>query len=118
MAVKQDKLTIYEFRVPLAAREIHPAGIASEPGKNIKVGFEWGGMTAEMRKAMASGIGAEGARAGAMDSGFADTGEDTGKAINEDEGMSAGGSGSSLARMRMGPKKYSFWVDVKLAQHQ
>jgi hypothetical protein len=110
--MKQDKLVVYEFRVPLAAREIHPAGIGSEPGKTIKVGFEWGGMTAEMRKAMASRMGAEGARAGASDVSMGETVAGG----NENEGMRD--SGSSLTQMRRGPKKYDFWVDVKLAQNQ
>jgi hypothetical protein len=110
--MKQDKLLVYEFRVPLAAREIHPAGIGSEPGKTIKVGFEWGGMTEEMRKAMVSRMDAEGTRAGESDVSMGETV----KGGDENEGMRD--SGSSLAQMRRGPKKHSFWVDVKLAQAQ
>lgn len=109
-SMRQGKFVVYEFRIPLAAKNLHPAGIGAQPGQTLKIGFEWGGMTKEMREAMAARLGAEGTRAGAMDSGWGETGR------GEEEGMPAGGSSPSLARMRMGPKKYSFWVDVKLAQ--
>lgn len=110
--MKQGDSVVYELRVPLASRETHPAGIGAEPGQTIKVGFEWGGMTPEMRQAMASRMGAEGSRAGATDTSI-------GQGVrggNENEGMRD--TGSSLAQMRRGPKKHSFWVDVKLAQNQ
>jgi len=108
--MRQGRLVIYEFRVPLAARTLHLGGIGATPGQVVKVGFEWGGMTREMREAMAAQLGAEGARARAMDSGWGETG------IREGESEGMGGSSPSLTRMRGGPKKYSFWVDVKLAR--
>lgn len=110
-SMKQGKFVVYEFRIPLASRDLHPAGIGVQPGQALKVGFEWGGMTKEMRKAMAARLGSEGTTARAMDSGWGETGI-------QEEGAPAGGSSPSLARMRMGPKKYSFWVDVKLAQSE
>ncbi len=48
---QQDQI-VYEFRIPLCSRDHHPAGIGAEPGKDIKLGFEWGGMTAEMKEKM------------------------------------------------------------------
>jgi len=42
-AAKKENIVTYEFRIPLASRERHPAGIGAEPGKTIKVFFEWGG---------------------------------------------------------------------------
>jgi len=91
---------VYEFRIPLVSREVHPAGIGTEPGKDIKIGFEWGGLTKEMREAMrgqARGI---------------ETGTDLAKETV------TGTYEGSLSTGPAGPKKYSFWVDVKLAQAQ
>jgi hypothetical protein len=113
-SARQGNLVVYEFRVPLVARDLHPAGVGAAPGQTIKVGFEWGGLTDEMKKAMASNMGGQGTRAGASDVSM----DETIRGGNENEGMSAASSSPSLARMRMGPKKYSFWVDVALAQAQ
>jgi len=97
-AGRGENSVVYEFRIPLVSREVHPAGIGTEPGKDIKIGFEWGGLTREMREAMrgrARGI---------------ETGTDLAK--ETDTGTYEG----SLSTGPAGPKKYSFWVDVKLAQ--
>jgi hypothetical protein len=95
---RQQNLVLYEFRIPLVSREVHPAGIGAEPGKDIKIGFEWGGMTKEMREAMRG-------RARGTQTGADMTKETT-----------TGTYESSLSTGPAGPKKYSFWVDVKLAQ--
>jgi hypothetical protein len=113
-SARQGNLVVYEFRVPLVARDLHPAGVGATPGQSIKVGFEWGGLTDEMKKAMASNMGGQSTRAGATDVSM----DETIRGGNENEGMSAASSSPSLARMRMGPKKYSFWVDVALAKAQ
>jgi len=96
---RQQDMVLYEFRIPLAAREIHPAGIGAEPGKDIKIGFEWGGMTKEMREAL---------RGQARGTG---TGSDM-----TQEKTTGSYLGSTPSAGPAGPKKYSFWVDVKLAQ--
>jgi len=115
---KQGKIVAYEFRIPLASRELHPAGAASAAGESLRIGFEWGGMTEEMKRAIASGIGADGARAGGSDVPL----DTTLRGGDENEGMSRGMSRSDsspeLSRMRQGPEKYSFWVDVRLARAQ
>lgn len=113
-SARQGNLVIYEFRVPLVARDLHPAGVGAAPGQAIRLGFEWGGLTEEMKKAMASNMGGQGTRAGATDVSM----DETLRGGDESEGMSMGSSSPSLARMRMGPKKHSFWVDVALAQSQ
>ncbi len=111
---RQGQLVVYEFRIPLAGQDLHPAGIGADPGQTLKVGFEWGGLTDEMKKAMASNMGGQATRAGASDVSM----DQTLRGGNENEGMSMGNSSPSLARMRMGPKKHSFWTDVTLAQAQ
>jgi len=98
---------IYEFRVPLARPETFPWGIGAEPGQNVNIGFEWGGMTDEMRKAMNARARAE------LDQGVASE-SSAGNVIVAGRGDSrAPGSPSGGV-----PKKHSFWVDVKLAQNQ
>jgi hypothetical protein len=91
---------VYEFRIPLVSREVHPAGIGAEPGKDIKIGFEWGGLTQEMREAMRG----------------RPRGTETGADANRDEQTTGSYMGSPPSVGPAGPKKYSFWVDVKLAQ--
>lgn len=113
-AGKQEASVVYEFRVPLASREIHPAGVGSEPGRDIKVGFEWGGLTEEMRKRMTRwGGGATDADASYIPMETSIAGGD------ENDGLrDRGEGGSPFAGRLRGPKKHSFWVDVKLAQDQ
>ena len=87
---------VYELRVPLCSRDHHPTGIGVEPGKTVKLGFEWGGLTDEMRAAMRG-------RGGGTDwAGEKTTGSYTGQ----------------VPDVAKGPKKYSFWVDAKLASAQ
>jgi hypothetical protein len=110
--VKQGTSTVYEFRIPLAPRNVHPAGVGSEPGKTVKVGFEWGGLTEEMRRRMsrAGGTGTE------ADASYIPMETSMGGG-DENEGMRDRGEGPSPFAMRQrGPKKHSFWVDLKLAQ--
>jgi hypothetical protein len=95
---QQDQI-VYELRIPLCSREHHPTGIGAEPGQDIKLGFEWGGMTPEMKEAM-RGRGAGG------------TGTDM--AAERSTGSYTG----QVPDVTRGPKKYSFWVDAKLASAQ
>jgi len=104
----QEKTVIYEFSIPLKKVVELATGIGAEPGKSLKVGFEWGGASKEMKKAAASRIGSQDSKATASRA--------TGSATQERR-VSSGSGG--LTRMRRSlPKKYSFWVEVKLAQNQ
>jgi len=104
----KDKEIIYEFRVPLAKSEISPLGIGAEPGHTVKIGFEWGGMTDKMRKAMSAKARAESGRG-------IDRESRSGSMISARVQSSAPKPGKSSRGI---PKKYSFWVDVKLAQNK
>ena len=99
---RQENMVLYEFRIPLVSRDVHPAGIGTEPGKDIKIGFEWGGLTKEMREAMRGQA----------------RGTETGADANRDEQTTGSYMGPPPSVGPAGPKKYSFWVDVKLAQAQ
>lgn len=99
---RQEDAVLYEFRVPLISRDVHPTGIGTDPGKSIKIGFEWGGMTKEMREAMRG----------------QPRGTATGADANRDEQTTGTYLGTHPSTGPSGPKKHSFWVDVKLAQAQ
>jgi len=109
---RSGKSIIYEFRVPLAPQSTYVAGIGFQPGQDLRVGFEWGGMTQEMRKAMMARMAEQGTQARATETSLERTisGE-------EDEGGLAMGGGGGVP-LRSTPKKYSFWVDLKISQNQ
>lgn len=107
---KREGSVVYEFRIPLSKTGTQPAGIGAEPGTALKVGFSWGGVTPEMRDAIAKQSGYSGGRAGTEASSF--------DIITEDIGLEGGGGGSSfgsrMAQLQRTTKKYEFWVDVLL----
>ncbi len=99
---------VYEFSVPLAKIAELAAGIGAEPGKIIQVGFEWGGATEEMKRAIASRLAAGDTSARA--------GRATGNLRSERRVYDSSGG---LERMRRSlPKKYDFWVAVSLAHNE
>lgn len=110
---RSGRTVIYEFRVPLAPQNTYVAGIGYQPGQALRVGFEWGGMTQEMRKAMMARMAEQGTQARATDTSL----ERTLSGGEEDVSLMTGGGGGG-ASLRSTPKKYSFWVDVKIAQGQ
>jgi hypothetical protein len=100
--------TVYEFRIPLAKNPVL-GGIGTEPGKSLKLYFEWGGMTKEMmaRAMTQTAEGSTSARSGSM---------------STEQALSGGSDNLDTARDRSGglrrnanAKKHSFWVDVALA---
>jgi hypothetical protein len=100
---KKGDAFIYEFRVPLLRSDISPRGMGVEPGQSLKMGFEWGGMTEQLMKRLSEQSGGTGVSS-------------EGRAMNAPgRGRSTGAPASASGRM---PKKYSFWVDVNLAQNQ
>ncbi len=100
---------LYEFMVPLQEMSELAANISAEPGNSLNVGFEWGGATKEIKKAIASQLAASDskARAGRATS------------LTGERGRESSSDTPSLARIRKRlPKKYDFWVEVTLAQKQ
>ncbi len=102
-AQTKQKMMVYEFVMPLRILEKLSAKHKMEPGKTVKVGFEWGGLTERMKAQ----------RIARLEQGVAR------KAGSETQGVwgteSQVGSSARFGS-RKGPKKYSFWVDVELAQ--
>ena len=105
---------IFEYQLPVALLQDPALTIQWDMAQPLKLGFEWGGMTAEMKQALAARVGGRGATAGA--------------AATSLEGQISGGHEgggdfrapeSSLADSRRGiPKKYDFWIDLKIAAKQ
>lgn len=106
-ASKQGNIVTYEFRIPLASRGLSSAGIGAEPGKTIRVFFEWGGSAKKVLKPKASWPTPE-----SLVSGSVTTGADETRA---QEFLS---SFDSMSSPSMETKKYSFWVDVELSENQ
>ena len=112
--VTQENIVCYEMAVPLKRTMDSSPGIGTEPGNILKVAFEWGGVTKEMREAWMKTRGAGGGGSGSP-----------GK-ISQASGGKGGGASSSgaiqsqgigsLAALNQRMKQYSFWVDVQLAQ--
>ncbi len=100
---------IYELMIPLPQSETSPEGIGIQPGQDIKIGFEWGGMTKELLERMSAGE--DGRTGGIIDTRGGISGAEVG-------GGGARGGGGGVRSPRTAPKKYSFWVDVKLASNQ
>jgi hypothetical protein len=98
-------MMIYEFRIPLKKGEGQPVGIGTEPGKMIKIGFEWGGLTKEMREERTKRLGERSAQGRVRSA--------TGQATQE---RRVGSGSAELSSIRRGAKRYSFWVDLSLAQ--
>jgi hypothetical protein len=111
-AASQRRIAIYEFKIPLQ-RVNHLGAVGADPGQSVMLGFEWGGMTAQIMKDMMAGRADRSVSAGdrgvSSDSGFSDSSGDLGGDIR---GM---GSGVSELRRDARYKKYSFWIEAKLA---
>lgn len=101
---QEDGKFVYEFRIPLARPEAHFPGLGASPGQTILINFEWGGLTEEMRKAMRARERTNLGRDIAGESGAGTV------IVPGREGGGAPGGGPMPS-----PKKYSFWVGVKLA---
>lgn len=102
---KQGNMYVYEFAIPLErVSEVAP-GVGADPGKGVKVGFEWGGMTKEMKAALM--------KRRALSSTKARSSSRTGDPTRTHR-MRSGGAGSLRGRA----EKYSFWVDLELAQKE
>ncbi len=100
---KSQAAVVYEFAIPLEKPFAMAHGIGTEPGQSIKIGFEWGGLTEEMKKRRMQAVES-------MSEGDATAG-----ATSRTRGYAKGGDNPGSQFGRRGPKEYEFWVDVKLA---
>jgi hypothetical protein len=103
-AAKKENIVTYEFRIPLGPRAPQPAGLSSQPGKTIKVGFAWGGSAMKVLSTKTSWQSPQSIVSGDVFTGSGET--------RAQEFLS---SFDGLSRPSLKTKEYSFWVDVKLA---
>lgn len=107
---RAQKTMVFEFVLPLSLLNDPSAKTPLDTAKPFKLGFEWGGMTEEMRKQKASELGARGSQANSQGAG--------GDKVN-DENEGFRDSSVSLSSMRRGiPKKYDFWLSLQIAPKQ
>jgi len=104
------KISVVEFRIPLA-RLVQAGGAGAAPGSSLKLGFEWGGMTAEMRSAYMARMADSGSQARGQGGG----GFDPAQKGREEGGEGSGGMEDSIGRPDPRTKKHSFWIDIQLA---
>ncbi len=101
-SIEKNRVGIYEFKIPLS----RIAGAGIQPGADIKLGFEWGGMTKEIRK----NIMADRAASGAV----ARQGE-VAMSVSDTSGEGGGGGPDFSFNRDPRYKKHAFKIDVKLA---
>jgi hypothetical protein len=113
-AIDKGRISVCEFRIPLnLASQI--GGINAGPGQQILLGFDWGGMNAQIMRDMMAGRADTSVSAG--DRGVSsDSGFDSGGG-GDDAGGNIRGMGSGVGEMNRDPryKKHTFWVEAKLA---
>jgi hypothetical protein len=100
MKIQNDN--VFEFGIPMEQMNEQLAPGHIDPGKSLKIGFQWGGATKEMREEIRR-------RSQALERTRANVSEDVGSR----EGM-AGTEGASRGLLQA-PKEYKIWVDVDLA---
>jgi len=104
-SMRQEKMVMYEFAVPLRRITELAHGVGTEPGKTVKVGFEWGGLTDEMIETRAERHRVPGTDA-------------MRRGESADSWATRATGYSQDSRTGQTPKQYSFWVDVQLAKSQ
>ncbi len=104
-AANKQRMLYCEFRIPLS-RINEARGIGTEPGKTIKLGFEWGGTTPEIMKTIMADRAASGSRAS----------QGASTMTTRDSSGEGGYDGPDFSYSRDPRyKKHAFWIDVKLA---
>lgn len=101
-ADRQNAVAVYEIRVPLVSSDLVPGGIGGAPGSSVRVSFEWGGRSRKILSTQASRE-APNAKSGYMSG--------TGRTWSQEYLDSF----DPLSRPNLDTKKFSFTVDVKLA---
>ncbi len=111
-SARSGKITTYEFLVPVALLSAAAGEGKWDASKPVTLGFEWGGMTNEMRRKRAGEIGDRNARATSENSDFA--------ASVRGGGESAGARtpSGSFEGMQRGPQKHDFWLELTIAREK
>ena len=110
---RTQKRMVFEYAIPLTLLTDPDQKPAFDPAKPFHLGFEWGGMTEEMKKQSLTETGDANVQVDNSAAGMTASGSFSGE---RGEGQEAGGRSVSIEdgiRRRM-PKKYDFWIDLKL----
>lgn len=105
----QKRTMAYEMRIPLNGLIHVEDGGELVPGENVMIGFEWGGMTPEIRKQIMARRAAGGSRARASGMSSDPTRESGGRANTTEM------TERSRSPLAGAPKEHSFWLDLKLS---
>jgi hypothetical protein len=103
---------VFEYQIPLALLQDPAAAVKWDATQPLKVGFEWGGSTEEMRKNQAAMMGDRGSQASARETNLES------QIRGGEEGGGSTADFDATSRYRSLPKKYDFWVDLKIAGKQ
>ncbi len=96
--------TIYELKIPLLSPDLVPGGLGAAPGENVRISFEWGGTS----RGVLSPKTTEAASALDQRADVSGSGVTWGQEYID--------SFDSLSRPTKGTKKFSFSVDLRLAE--
>jgi len=107
--------TIYELGFPLALLDDPGAKTKWDPAQPLKIGFEWGGLTAAQKKARAERASEMAGEGGG--GGGGGEGEEGGGGGGGRGGGRGGGGGVSMGGSERSSMKYDFWIDLKIAQN-
>lgn len=113
--ITEENIVIFEMAVPLKKTSDSSPGIGTEPGNIIKVAFEWGGVTKEMREAWMKTRGAGGGGGGGSPGKISQGSAGKGGGADSSGAIRSQGIGS-LTALNQRMKQYSFWIEVQLAQ--
>jgi len=94
--------TTYELKVPLASSNLVPGGLGIAPGQAVRIAFEWGGAARKMLSTPAS-----------RQTPPSEAGGLFGVATPAQQFLNMF---DSMSRPTMGTKRYSFGIDVRLAE--
>lgn len=114
-ATEKGGLAVHEFRIPLN-RVPELGGVNAQPGQEILIGFEWGGMTQQILRDMMAGRSDQSVSASERGSQMSGSGTMTADSMAGGDG-GGGGMGGGGGEMGRDPryKKHAFWISAKLA---
>lgn len=103
--LKQQNSFVFEFKIPIEMIINNVPELKEQLPQKIKIGFEWGGLTKEMKAALMRRQAALN-RTRTMEA-------------EPDSNMAGAGAGRAVPIGALaGPKKYEFWLNLNLAQLQ
>lgn len=111
--IEKGQLSVCEFRIPLS--RINQVGIGAEPGQQIMIGFQWGGVNSQIITDMLAGRADRSVtaseRGSSIESGLRDSSGDGTGGFDTRPGQIPASEYNRDPRF----KKHEFWIQAKLA---